>query len=137
MFIRKLEKQSRTISFHGSIMACQHQGILRSEMVTAFKIPSDFHSARALTQQHLTPLEPGTSPTHKTHFVLTFIPHIISEIPPTCHPVSKNRDLPTSLGLISRCPLESYRSISSVSKGWSPIQRVWSSQSETTTGSLE
>jgi len=79
-------------------------------VVTAFTIPSDFNSARALTQQHLTPLEPGTSPTHRNHFVLTSIPHIISEISPTCHPASKKGDLPHIPGAgISRCVVESYQ----------------------------
>lgn len=104
-------------------------------MVTAFKIPSDFNSAKALTQQHLTPLELGTSSIHKTHFVLTFIPHIISEITHTRH--SEKMGAPcVSPGLISRCVVESKRSISSLSGDDHPYNMCGLYSLKTTTGSL-
>lgn len=104
-------------------------------MLTAFKIPSDFNWARALTQQHLTPLEPGTSPSHKTHFVLTVIPGIISEITPTCHS-AKMGTSHASLELISRCAVESYRSISSLSGAGHPYNMCGLHSLKTPTGSL-
>lgn len=83
-------------------------------MVTAFRIPSDSNPTWAFTQQPLPPLESGKSPTHENHFVLTFILffHIISEITPTCHS-AKMGSSRMSRGLISRCAVESCRSVRS------------------------
>lgn len=92
-------------------MVCQHQGIWRNETVTALKIWSDFSFARALPQQDLTPLEPGTPPTQKLTLFWFSSPVLSPKSHPPATQTAKMGTSCVSPGLISRCAVESYRSI--------------------------